>query len=173
MKLGEGNAFTCVCQSFCSQGLGIPGPISFPRGGYLWYQVPSGVVGLFWGGYLPSPRTWEQRQGWVGPMRWVCQGRDGYPPDMGPEGVGMSGCGYPPPSQIFTLRIGGDAKTLLSHPWVLAPEPPSEMLLTFEICNWTSNSTSDPKQLQLITPLCKWVIMADTNLRNNHAVLVF
>ena len=89
MKLGEGNAFTCVCQSFCPQGLGIPGPISFPRGGYLWYQVPSGVVGLFWGGYLPSPRTWEQRQG-VGMSNEVGMSREGWVPPR----HGTRGCGY-------------------------------------------------------------------------------
>ena len=76
--------------------------------------------------------------------------------------------------ELFCTRIGIlHAKILLSPACALAPEPPSEILPS-NIWNLSlNNSTSDPKQLQLITPLCKWVIMADTNLRNNYAVLVF
>ena len=55
-QLREGNVFTGICRSFCSQGcVGIPGPKSF-----LGVSV---VPGPFGGGYvhpLPATDTWWQ-----------------------------------------------------------------------------------------------------------------
>ena len=106
-------------------------------------------------------------------MRWVCQGRDGYAPDMGPEWVGLSGCGCPPPTPTFYTQDRWGCQNIALTPLGSCTWATSEILLTFEIYNWTNSSTTDPKQLQLITFfLFKWVIMTNTNLRNNHAVLV-
>ena len=58
----------------------ISGPMSFPGGGYLWYQVPlwgkGGYVRGGGGGYVVC--SWGYARGYLSP-------------DMGPEGVG----GYP------------------------------------------------------------------------------
>ena len=53
--LGEGNVFTGVCLSI--------------RGGYPWYQIPSGVgmSGPFWGGGMSMSGVGMSRG-------WVCQG---------------------------------------------------------------------------------------------------
>ena len=65
MKLGEGNVFTVVCQSFCPEGVGIWYHV-LSWDGYLWYQVPSK------GGYIQGVRGWvcpdggyAQRGGYV------------------------------------------------------------------------------------------------------------
>ena len=53
-------------------------------GGYLWYQVPSGVLGM--------SRKVGISMGWVCPgvlFPGVGMSRAGYPPDMGPEGEGV------------------------------------------------------------------------------------
>ena len=106
-KLGEGNVFTCVCQSFCPGGVGISGTRSFldvdissgyvPRMGEV---CPEGVVGccMSGGGYV---------QEWVCPVgygwKWVCLG-DGYV--QGEVGMSMGGGGYPPP-WTWDLRYNG------------------------------------------------------------------
>ena len=77
-KLGEGNAFTGVCKSFCLQRqwvslvpcpllVGISGPNSF---GYLWHQVPSGSG-------ISGTWRWACPRGW-----WVCPGGLGTKPPI-------------------------------------------------------------------------------------------
>ena len=41
MKLGESKTYTGFCLSTGVAWVGIPGPMSLPRGGYAWSQVPS------------------------------------------------------------------------------------------------------------------------------------
>ena len=98
MKLGEGNVFTVVCQSFCPEGVGIWYHV-LSWDGYLWYQVPSK------GGYIQGVRGWvcpdggyAQRGGYV----------QGYPPtyplDKGPRGWIPT----PPPGHMgYSRQAGG------------------------------------------------------------------
>ena len=72
--------------SFCSQGEGIPGPKSFPGGGYLWSQVPSGSG---WVCLVPDPFLEGGYVGGGGGL--VCPG-SGSPPDMYQRGWVSSPC---------------------------------------------------------------------------------
>ena len=88
-KLLGGNVFTDAC---LSTGVSTSGPMSFPGGGYFWYQVPS-RVGIFRG------------RGRVCP--W---GGGEYVHGMGVLGVG----GCPP-------RHGTSGGWVCSGGWLLTP----------------------------------------------------
>ena len=59
-KLRQGNIFTGVCQSFCSQGgCLLPGGVCFPRGCLL----PGGVYpSMHWGRHPPMDRMTDRRK---------------------------------------------------------------------------------------------------------------
>ena len=46
----KGNVFTCVCQSFCPGGVGIPGPMSFFGGGAVSISGLRSLRGMYGAG---------------------------------------------------------------------------------------------------------------------------